>query len=123
MILKYMRERGYQGEGKDPSFTLGNTYIALSISLNYIDKKPVYVGVQRESDGTPCLVELQFFDVLNPAIPSDWEFFDFKNNHYRLQPKEFGGDFWDEFHDANEAAEIVFLNVLEKLKKFHSLQA
>jgi len=120
MIVKYIRERGYEGEGKDPHFLLGKTYYVLGINFNHIGK-PIDVSIQCDSDHTPVLLDLKFLDVINPAIPHDWCFFDFNNGFYRLCPKEFGGDFWDEFHDGVESAEALFANTLQKIKRFHKL--
>jgi hypothetical protein len=37
-----------------------------------------------------------------------------------LQPDEFGGDFWDRFHDADPEAEKIFEQVFKKLEAFHA---
>ncbi|MFJ2994838.1 hypothetical protein [Pandoraea sp. NPDC087047] len=77
------------------------------------------ITVQRDSDSTPVLVELQCFDVVDPAVPNDWTFLDFGSGRYSIAPREFGGDFWDRFHDENPEAEKTFEQVIERLKIFH----
>lgn len=81
------------------------------------------ITVQRDSDGTPVLVELHCFDVVDPAIPSDWCFSDFGCGSYSVEPKEFGGEFWDRFHDGDPQAEKTFERAVEKLKAFHAQNA
>ena len=119
MIVKFTMKREGKGEGADPSFTLGENYFVHGITFRS-EGRSTMIGIQRGSDGTPVLVELKYFDIINPAIPSDWYFFDFKNGCYCLQPKEFGGNFWDEFHDDQPIAEKVFLEILNKIKTFHN---
>ena len=63
MIVRYFKERGYRGQGKDPSITLGNSYLVLGITFQ-LDGYPNQISIQRESDGTPCLFDLDFFEVL-----------------------------------------------------------
>lgn len=118
-MARYARARAYKGSGVDPSFTLGKMYLALGVQLQPTGR-PAMIVVQRDSDGTPSLVELQYFDVVDPVIPSDWCFFDFGNGHHCIEPKEFGGDFWDRYHDADPVAERTFDRVIEKLKAFHA---
>ena len=113
MIVKYVRERGYQGEGKDPNFELGKSYLVHGVSL-LSEGRSTMIGIQRDSDRTPVLIELKYFDVVDSTIPSDWCFFDFKNGCYALEHKEFCGDFWDRFHDGDEHAEKMFEQVLNK---------
>jgi hypothetical protein len=120
MIVCYTRERGYKGSGVDRSLTLGKKYIVFGIdfrpnSLEY----PTKLGLISDSDGTPCLFELNFFDVVNEEIPPDWVFTHLGDGYYRLCPKEFTGDFWDRFHDADTLAEEEFQEVRKKLEKFY----
>lgn len=115
MKVRYTRTRAYEGQGTDPSFTLGNTYLVLGVRFQS-DDRPIMITVQRDSDRTPVLVELQCFDVVDPAIPSDWCLFDFGGGCYSVEPSGFGGDFWDRFHDADSEAEKTFMRVIEKLE-------
>lgn len=119
MKLRYARPRDYKGLGDDPSFTLGKTYVALGI-LFQPEGRPAMVTVQRDSDSTPVLVELQYFDVVAPAVPNDWNFLDLGGERYSIEPREFGGDFWDRFHDANPEAEKTFEQIIERLKILHA---
>ncbi len=118
MKVLYARPRGYKGQGDDPSFTLGMTYVALDVRFQP-EGRPAMITVQRDSDGTPVLVELQCFDVVDSAVPNDWTFLDFGNGRYAIAPREFVGDFWDRFHDENPEAEKTFEQVKEKLMTFH----
>jgi hypothetical protein len=71
------------------------------------------------SDGGPGLFEMSFFDVIDTRIPPGWLLVDWGRGHYRLDPNEFGGDFWDRFHEAEPEAERTFGKVVERLKVFH----
>lgn len=118
MKVRYARPRDYKGQGDDPSFTLGKTYVALGVRFQP-EGRPAMITVQRDSDSTPVLVELQCFDVVDPAVPNDWTFLDFGSGRYSIAPREFGGDFWDRFHDENPEAEKTFEQVIERPKIFH----
>ena len=120
MIVCYARERGYGGEGPDPSFTLGKEYIALDV-LFLPDARPTLVTVQRDSDATAVMLELKFLDIVDPEIPADWCLVDLGNGRYSMRPKEFCGDFWDRFHDGEPEAERLFERVVDKLKAFHKI--
>ena len=105
MIVKYIKERGYQGEGKDPHLTLGKEYIAIDVSYKVF--KEIDVNLLCDSDGTPALFPLKYFQVVDESIPPDYVF-NFHRDEKRnyafacLQPKEFTGDFWEAYHDASE---------------------
>jgi len=117
MILRYERERGYTGEGKDPSLTLGKQYFALGITFR-VDNENL-VSIQRESDGTPCLFRLCHFSIVDASIPKEWIIKSNNNGDYTIEPIEFNGNFWDLYHDADQKAEEVFLQVIEKIKQSH----
>ena len=118
MKIKYIRARAYEGQGVDLNFTLGKTYLVLGVRFQS-KERPTMVTVQRNSDKTPVLIELQCFDVIDTAIPSDWCFFDFGDGFYSVEPKEFGGDFWDRFHDGDPEAEKTFMRVIAKIESSH----
>lgn len=119
MIVRYVRERGYKGEGKDPSVTIGRDYIALGVTFrsdNYLDE----VSLRRDSDGTPVLFELKYFDIIDGRIPYDWMLMPISVGH-SLEPKEFFGDFWDLYHDGDEEADKLFEFVVKKTEGFHEI--
>lgn len=115
MRVKYARPRANEGQVMDASFELGNTYLVLGIQFQS-ENRPVMITVQRDTDKTPVMRELECFDVVDAAIPSEWCFFNFGDGCYRLEPREFGGDFWDRFHDAEHEAEKTFQRVVEKIE-------
>ena len=132
MIVRYARERGYSGSGEDPLLTIGRDYVSLGIVFrpvpyttqvcietdvdagDHLDGKPY-------SDGGPGLFDLGFFDVVDPRIPPGWLMVDLGRGYYRLGPGEFCGDFWDRFHDGVPEAELLFEQVVNKLKTFHNV--
>jgi len=73
------------------------------------------VTIQRDTDKTPVMRELQCFEVVDTTVPDEWCLFDFGDGVYCLEPKEFGGNFWDRFHDAEDDAERIFELVVERL--------
>jgi hypothetical protein len=118
MKVKYTRARAYQGQEVDPSFTLGYTYLVIGVRFQP-EGRPTMITVQRDSDKTPVLVELRSFDLVSAAIPNDWFFFDFGDGGCSVEPKEFGGDFWDRFHDADPEAEKILVRTIAKIESFH----
>lgn len=117
MIVCYTKERGYKGLYKDPHMTLGKKYIVFGIlirpnSLQY----PTQITLLSDSDQTPCQFELNCFDMVDEAIPKDWVFTHLGSGYYRLCPKEFIGDFWDRFHEADKSAEKTFQVVYKRLE-------
>lgn len=121
MIVRYIKERGYKGEGKDPHLTLSKIYIVHGISfrpdsLNY--PKHLYLLSDTEKDSG--LWDIQFFEFVDERVPPNWLFRDQGNGYYCLEPQEFAGDFWDKFHDSDPASEAIFETVMEKLNQFHT---
>jgi hypothetical protein len=105
----------------DPSrsFTLGKTYLVFGI-LFQSESHQTMVSVRRDSDETPVLLELSYCSIVDSSVPADWYFSELSNGFYTLQPKEFEGDFWDRFHDADPEAEKIFEQVVKKLEAFHA---
>ncbi|APG31155.1 hypothetical protein [Granulibacter bethesdensis] len=99
-------------------FTIGKIYPILGI-LYRSDGRPIMLTLQRDSDGTPVLMEMKFFQFVDHSVPDGWGFFDFGNGSYSLEPQEFSGDFWDLYHDADPNAEAIFEKVLKKIEDFH----
>ena len=135
MIVKYVRERGYEGEGKDPYLTLGNEYIVFQIS--YHTTGGFHFSLPCDSEDDPIFLEASFFDIVDARVPEDFIFKFSEGGYACLQPKEFGGDFWDLYHDNNSGEETVadvvksilnngdkevyktFAGVVERIKQFH----
>ena len=134
MIISYIRERGYKGDGHDPLLTIGKAYVVLGIIFRPapypaqvcictdIDTHNHSVG-EPYSAGGPGVFDMSFFDIVDSRIPSDWSMLDHGRGYYRLEPNEFIGDFWDRFHDADPDAERTFQRVIEKLEVFHEKPA
>ncbi len=130
MIVRYARERGYKGLGQDPLLTIGCDYIVLGI-LFRPDSYANQVCIQTNktdgdhsdgkpyTDGGPGLFDIGFFDVIDSRLPPGWSLVDAGRGYYRLDPNEFGGDFWDHFHDADPDSEKTFNRIIERLKEFH----
>jgi hypothetical protein len=104
------------------SFTLGKIYFVFGILFQPKDQ-PTMVTIRCDADETPALLELDCCSIVDSSIPNDWCFFDFRNGFYALRPKEFGGDFWDRFHDADPEAEETFEQAVKKLEAFHAQTA
>lgn len=131
MMIRYARERGYKGEGRDPHVTLGRAYVVLGVVFRPApyatqvcictdaDTKSPPHG-QPYSDGGPALFDMNFFDIVDPRIPAGWSMMDHGRGYYRLNPDEFGSDFWDRYHDADPDAEATFESVVGKLYAFHA---
>ena len=106
MIVKYVRDRGYKGEGKDPHLTFGKLYIIHAVYFHPRDYKPC-IGLLCDNDDDPTIddpavFELKYFDIIDDCIPHDWLFYASKIDHnvspqdfsyYDISPKEFSGDF------------------------------
>ena len=118
MIVKYARERGYQGKHMDPRITIDNFYIVFGLWFQS-ENRPKMVLIVSEDDKTPALFELQFFDIIDARIPEEWCFKEASYGSHWLDPHEFSGDFWDRFHDGDEQAESIFEEVRKKLEMFH----
>jgi hypothetical protein len=104
----------------DPNagLTLGHTYMVFSIDFS--PNGEIKITVRADDDGTPCLKLLQMFNIVDSRIPPDWCFSGRKGSYYYLEPKEFSGDFWERYHDADPSAEKIFDEVLKKLDSFHA---
>jgi hypothetical protein len=130
MIVSYVRERGYKGEGSDPLLTIGKLYVVLGVMFRPAPYS-MQVCVRTNSDtgdhtdgrpysnGGPGLFDMSSFDIVDSRIPSEWLMVDHGGGYYGLCPSEFGGDFWDRFHDSDSRAESEFESVLKKLDAYH----
>ena len=127
-MIRYVHKRDRKSEDKDPSLTLGKTYLVFGVTFRPNSlQQPTLVSILRDSDETPALFEIQFFDIVNEHLPDNWIFYPFKHfgvspGYYELSPKEFTGDFWDRFHDSDEQAEKIFQQVKKKLEQFHAVE-
>jgi hypothetical protein len=122
MKVSYSEVFPYSGKGPNPNagLTLGHTYIVLGIDFSPNGEIKITVQSNSDYDGTPCLNLLQMFNIVDPRIPPDWCFSGRKGSYYYLEPKEFTGDFWELYHDADPGAEKIFDDVLKKLEAFHA---
>lgn len=82
---------------------------------------PPLVIIQTDPKQNLAMFELSLFDMIVEIIPIDWVFHDLGDGYFRLSPKEFLGDFFDQFNDGEKGAEKAFQEVHAKLKQFHSL--
>ena len=115
MIVRFSRKREYKGEEPDPSFTLGKNYLVFGIWFR-AENKLTMVSIERDSDLTPVLVELQYFDIVDNRISDGWLIESYSDYGYTVKPQEFKGDFWDFYHDADPSAEAIYAQVKKKLK-------
>jgi len=114
MKVRFVRPRTPDSGEDDSSFELGKIYLVLGIQFQPAGPSPM-VTIQRDTDKTPVMRELQCFEVVDTTVPDEWCLFDFGDGVYCLEPKEFGGNFWDRFHDAEDDAERIFELVVERL--------
>ncbi|KZK98976.1 hypothetical protein PsAD5_01599 [Pseudovibrio sp. Ad5] len=119
MIVEYVKERGFKGEGKDPHLTLGSKYLVLSWNFDNI-KRRSYLGVRSDDDGYPAIWDVSFFKIVDTRVPLNWQLKQLESEAYRLEPQAFSADFWEKFHDGNEEAEQLFQQEYEKIAAFHN---
>lgn len=115
MIVKYTK----LNQKDKGSLVVGKMYIVIAISIRPDEKYPS-VTVRREDDGTPCVFNLELFDVVDPKVSQNWGWYELNSGvkgYYRLQPIEFHGDFWDNYHDGNEKADKLFEEIYSLLRK------
>ncbi len=122
MIIEYVRERGYDGVGKDPSLTLKKKYMVLGWDI-FPNAKLNRVCIRRDSDGYPVSFDEKWFNLTEGSISTDWNFAKLESGAYRLGPIGFAGDFWDRFHDGDEEAELLFEQEYRKIVAFHKVSA
>lgn len=131
MMVRYARERGFKGQGHDPLLTIGRSYLVLGVVLRPVPY-PTQICILTDadsgghfdgkpySDGGPGLFDMNVFDIADSSIPSGWSMLDQGQGYYSLSPNEFGGDFWDRFHDGDSEAERTFEQVVKELEVFHA---
>lgn len=121
MIVKYARERIYVGEGKDPHFSLGSTYMVFGMTFCLgQENKPAKITLLSDMEKYPGAWDFCHFDIVDDRLPSDWVFCNLETRGiYRLCPLKFTGNFWDHFHDGDETAEKTFNEVSDELVNFH----
>lgn len=120
MMIRYVRERGYKGDGRDPHLTLGKDYLAVLLTFRPNSAEyPALVSVVTDGSDQSSMFELNCFDVVDGRVPPDWIFQNPVSGWFSLLPKEFTGNFLDLLHDGNEDAEKIFQEVYQKLQAFH----
>ncbi|MEI5719358.1 hypothetical protein WBV54_17055 [Acinetobacter baumannii] len=103
-------------------FTMGKRYICFRMQFNEY-RNETKVSVRRDSDGTPVIVEISKFEIINPSIPEGWEISFYRQEDTittTIEPKEFSGEFWDDYHEGNPKMEKLFEDTYLKICKFHS---
>lgn len=119
MIVKNVHPR-LGSNDKDPFITLDHNYIVISISF-LKDQNVVQYGIDTDNSEGPGLFDANLFEITDYRLPPDFTAHRFEFERYRIQPIEFDGDFWDLYHDADEQAEAVYLQVVDRIKRFHGL--
>ena len=120
MMVRYVRERGYKGEGNDPYLTMNETYIVFFIIIGSgSSSTPSMVSVACNSDGEPGMFELQYFDITDQRIPLDWGLHRNEGGWFLLSPKEHLIKSLNLYDDRNEVEELIFQKLKEKLTQFH----
>ena len=126
MKAKYMKYREipimegreveyFSDERKDPHLTLGKIYDVISLDLPRHPDETGKLVVRCGKDNYPGLWNLSNFEIVDYNIPSDWVLDMSHLDWISLYPREFGGDFWDKFHDGDEAAEALFEQVYQRI--------
>ncbi|GHB70542.1 hypothetical protein GCM10008107_19980 [Psychrosphaera saromensis] len=117
MIVKYVKERGYEGNGADPLLTLNKEYIVFRVEFR-TDGHPTSIAVPIDRDGSLGKFYINCFSVVDSRVPLEWNLTT-RPATFCLEPIEFSDTFWDDYGDDDEAAEQVFFDVHKKLKTFH----
>lgn len=118
MIIKYLKD-------KDPRNNIHSLidkkeYVVLGV--HFQNNLPCMVVLLNDKDNYPCLFDLQYFDVLDSRIPDGWILNYPSEEFIFFSPKEFVGNFWENFHDSDEESENTFKNVVNKIYSFHGLE-
>ena len=125
MIVKLLDSIDAIDTEVDKNLIRDKNYIVLGITFlerrifNGIESKETYLTILRAIDQYPCMFNIKNFEIIDQKIPEGWVFYQFLNGAYSLKPKEFTGDFWDNFHDSEPEAEKTFELVYKKLMEFH----
>ncbi|MCZ2497469.1 hypothetical protein GN316_11930 [Xylophilus sp. Kf1] len=78
------------------------------------------VTILSDMEDYPGAWDFNHFDIVDNRLPSDWVFCSLESfGLYRLCPQKFTGNFWDNFHDGDKAAEQAFNEVRKDLMDFH----
>lgn len=91
-------------------------YVVLGLQFSFEESNPK-VCIKSEDNDTPIIVDIDEFEIAHSNIQENWVFISHQNGFFSLRPKEFTGDFWDDFHDADPHAEEIFWNVYKELEK------
>jgi hypothetical protein len=119
MIVKNIHPR-LAPHDKDSFLTLGNSYVVFSIKF-LKDQNIVQYGIDTDNCEGPGLFDAHLFKIVDHRFPPGFTLHQFEFERYRIQPAEFDGDFWDLYHDADEKAEAIYAQVVERIKKFHGI--
>lgn len=110
-------------ESKNPKFPILNAIYnvyGIDVFVRSNGSVETYVSIYSNVHDSPVLEELENFEITDNRIPPDWVFQKYEsNNNFFIQPQEFTGNFWDDYHDGNPEAEKIFKEVERKIKQFH----
>jgi hypothetical protein len=109
----------FSDEDKDPRLTLGKVYHVVLLSLPNRTQEEGELILRSGRDNSPGVFKLNDFEIVDYTIPSNWILDMSHPNWVRLHPRELDLDFWDRFHDGNdaevEAAEALFEQVYQRM--------
>ncbi|MBN2655262.1 MAG: hypothetical protein JXR79_09170 [Nitrospirae bacterium] len=118
MKVKCIWPRRTIPEGKiienNTAITLGKEYVVLDIAISVHGMEELLI--QRDSDKIPAVFPMSMFEITDPRLPKSWIVRTTSGGRLRFEPPEFGGDFWDFYHDGDEATEKLFEEVAKRIE-------
>lgn len=118
MIVRYTRDRGYEGTGKDPYLTFGKDYVVFFIDFT----APSPMVAVLCPDGDAAMFDLRYFDILDSRIPPEWCFGRFGEGLHALMPEEYFFKSLNLYSDRNEVEDLIFQKLRRKLERFHGIE-
>ena len=120
MIVKYVGQKVHELTSADLYLTIGKNYIVIDITYN--PHSMIHnVNVPSDSDGEPIVLDANLLIFVDEKVPTGWVFRKLENGYFDLQPQEFCGNFWDNFHDGDEKAEKIYQEVVNNIYTFHGM--
>jgi hypothetical protein len=119
MIVLFANQQHDKKKKNHSSLILGQQYLVFSMWF-YACSTEKHVVVMAD-DYTPALFNIESFDFIDNRVPEEWGIYRIHSNKYLLGPSVFSVDFWNRYHDGDQEAEKIFIQVRKQLISFHGL--
>jgi hypothetical protein len=126
MIVKHVTQ---EPNKTGRTLILGKEYVVLSVDYYGREKTGLDYRILDEQ-GTPALYSYRLFEVVDPALPPEWQVSIYDGELFLIEPKAFftstRNGFWEDYYEGDSARQMEAYKVVDtefkKIQAFHGLR-